>query len=428
VNRRELLARAGALGLSATGLTAADAEGRGLAPPRDLRTWQGVRAQWRLDPARRNLSTFLLASNPAPVREAIARHRARLDANPRGYLDAAEGRLDGAVLDAAAAYLAVRRDEIALTDSTTMGLGLVYTGFRLRAEDEVVTSVHDFYATHESLRFAAERTGATVRRIGLYAKPAQATEDEIVVNVERALTARTRLVALTWVHSSTGVKLPVRAISRAVRTRAPNALLAIDGVHGVGVEDERPATLGCDILVSGAHKWLFGPRGTGFVWASPRAWAQVRPTIPSFDGRAYGGWLTGTRSDVPPGPLMTPGGYKAFEHRWALADAFRFHLAIGRGRVAARTHALGRRLAEGLAETAGIRLVTPRAPALSGGLVCFEVAGRDARDVVRALGARRVVATVTPYREGYVRLGPSIANSEVDVDAAIAAVRAIATR
>ena len=41
---------------------------------------------------------------------------------------------------------------IALTDSTTMGLGLMYRGLRLSPGDEIVTTEHEFYATHVLLR------------------------------------------------------------------------------------------------------------------------------------------------------------------------------------------------------------------------------------------------------------------------------------
>ena len=96
-------------------------------------------------------------------------------------------------------------------------------------------------------------------------------------------------------------------------------LLCVDGVHGFGVEETSPAELGCDLFAAGCHKWLFGPRGTGLLWGRPAAWRRLEPTIPSFDGRAYAAWMNGDSApDGPPGPLLTPGGFHSFEHRWAL--------------------------------------------------------------------------------------------------------------
>jgi selenocysteine lyase/cysteine desulfurase len=126
---------------------------------------------------------------------------------------------------------------------------------------------------------------------------------------------------------------------------------------------------------------------------------------------------------------MTPGGYHSFEHRWALADAFAFHGAIGKHRVADRVHALARRLKDGLARVPGVTLVTPRDRRLSAGIVCLDVRGRSADEVVERLFAgHRVVASVTPYATRYVRLGAGLFSGEEDVDAAVAAVRALSTR
>jgi selenocysteine lyase/cysteine desulfurase len=255
--------------------------------------------------------------------------------------------------------------------------------------------------------------------------------------VSGALGPRTRALALTWVHSSSGVKLPLREVAAVVaranrgRPERERILLCVDGVHGFGVEDASPADLGIDVLASGCHKWLFGPRGTGFVWATPHAWRRLAPTIPSFDPRVYGAWIERRApTDAPPGALMTPGGFHSFEHRWAVPEAVDVHRSLGgRAAVARRTHARAAELKDGLASIDGVRLRTPRDEALSAGLVCCEVKGIDPGEVVdRLREEHRVVASVTPYRVRYVRFGPSVANRAADVQRGIEAVAAIARR
>ncbi len=310
--------------------------------------------------------------------------------------------------------------EVALTDSTTMGLGLLYTRLALRPEDEVLTTEHDFYATHEALRLSRAR----VRRVRLYDDSRLASVDEIVTRLRRAVTPKTRVVALTWVHSSTGVKLPLREISETLPERV---LMCVDGVHGFGAEATRVRDVRCDAFASGCHKWLYGPRGTGVLWAGERVRELLRPAIPSFeDGASFGAWLAGTApGGVPDGARLTPGGFHSFEHRWALAEAFAFHESIGRARVEARIRTLASRLQAGLGDVRGVRLRTPSARALSAGLVCFDVEGRDPEDVVARLAAARIVASVTPYARRHVRLGPGIVNMVGDVDAAVRAGRAL---
>ncbi|MET7832390.1 aminotransferase class V-fold PLP-dependent enzyme [Micromonospora sediminicola] len=431
--RRRLLGATAAAGVTglATGCEPERPAGRapasGDVPALDPARWDSVRAQFALDRSRAHLATFVFAPHPAPVREAVATHRAALDRDAMGYLGANEERLDAAVRDAAARHLDTRPDQIALTDSTTMGLGLVYSAIRLRPGEEVLTTEHDFYATHEALRLRADRDGVTVRRARLYRDPATTGVDEMVAGLAAALTPRTRVVALTWVHSGTGVKLPIRRLAEVVRERSPEALLCVDGVHGFGADASTPEQLGCDVLVSGCHKWLLGPRGTGLVWATPRAWARMTPVIPPFDGRSIGRWLAGGTAGEPtaPGPAHTPGGYHSFEHRWALADAFAFHERIGPARVAGRTRELADRLKDGLAGIRGVRLVTPRAADLSAGVVCCEVPDVPVGEAVGRLYAAGVIASSTPYRPSYLRFGATIANDEQDVEAALRAVRTL---
>jgi selenocysteine lyase/cysteine desulfurase len=367
----------------------------------------------------------VLAPAPAPVREAIRTHRDALDADPE-YTPRGDQPPDQTVREAAARYLAAAPGDIALTDSTTMGLGLVYSGIGLRPGQDVLTTEHDFLATHEALRLLAGRTGAKVRRVTLYDDPATATADRMVAAVKAGLGPRTRVVAVTWVHSSTGVRVPVRAIADLLaevnkgRDERDRALLCVDGVHGFGAMAAGVADLGCDFLVSGAHKWLFGPRGTGIVWG--RAWDAISPIIPSFSQASFDSWQNGRAPGASTAELVTPGGFKAFEHRWAMAQAFGFMTAIGKDRVQRRTQELASRLKAGLGEISHVTLATPRSPELSAGLVCCSITGMQPFEAVDRLHGQKVVASVTPYNPSLLRFGTSIVTGPEQVDQAIKAV------
>lgn len=432
LDRRTLLTRGAAVAGTAAvaGCTSKSDAPAGSTPsaPTDLSDWAAVRAEFELDPDLAHFAAFVLAGQPRPVRTAIQRWRAALDRDVEKALERGQAN-DDAVRRAAAEYLGVEPNQIALTDSTTMGLGLVYHGLLLRRGDHVVTTTHDFYSTHESLRLAAERSGAVVERIPLYDDPAATSSGQMADRLRVALRPTTRVVALTWVHSSTGVKLPVRelvdvvAAANAGRSPSRRALVCLDAVHGFGVEDVGPVDLGVDVFISGTHKWLFGPRGTGLVWAAPTAAHRVAPVIPSFSGPGFRSWMSGEDVSGPFGVTSTPGGYQAFEHRWAVTDAIRFHTDIGRRRVAERTSELATRLKDGLAEVPGMRIVTPRDPALSSGIICCAVDGRSPFDLVQRLRSEHgIVASPTPYAESYLRFGTSIVTTPQEVDAAVQAL------
>lgn len=396
----------------------------------DPADWDSVRAQFPLDPDLRHFAAFVLASHPRPVAEAIERHREGLDRDAEGYLLAEEQASELGVREAASRYLGGEPDQVALTDSTTMGLGLLYGGLRLGAGDEVLTTEHDFYSTHEALRLRSERTGATVRRARLYDDPATADAGEMAERLLAAVTPATSVVAITWVHSSTGVKLPVADIAAGLRDlpgRDEPVLLCVDGVHGLGADAATPGDLGADFLVSGTHKWLFGPRGTGIVWGTPEAWNRLDPIVPPFEPTSLTAWISGVAAPrTQPGLWATPGGYHSFEHRWALGAAFDFHRTIGADVVAERIATQATQLKEGLAAIDGVTVHTPLDPAISAGVVCATVGSSNPVDVVAGLRADGIVASVTPYREQYVRFGPGIVTTPDDVDALLESVATLA--
>jgi selenocysteine lyase/cysteine desulfurase len=400
------------------------------APAKPPGSWREVKAEFgQLDPKLAHFAGFFLASHPRAVREAIETHRRGLDDNPYEYIESNIGRFEPAVRQAAADYFGGASDDYALTDSTTMGLGLVYGGLQLKPGQEILSTAHDHASTFIACDLRAERNGTPVRRVALYDNqdPARADADAIVKTLADAVRPETRVVAVTWVHSGTGVKLPIRRLAEAIarknagRAEADRALLCVDGVHGFGIEDVRADDLGCDFFIAGCHKWIFGPRGTGLVWAKPGAWPAIRPSTCSFDVM----WRKG---ELPASSAMTPGGFHSFEHRWALEAAFRFHLGLGKARVAARIHELNRHLKAELARIPRVRVMTPASDELAAGINCFLIDGRTPPQVVQALRQRNVVASVTPgfYKPPYARLSAGLLTLEEDVDAALAAVRGVA--
>lgn len=396
--------------------------------------WDQVRSNFDLDPDYMHFSGFLLTPHPLPVRREIEKYRRLLDRNTAMAVHDHLPERTGAVRAAAAKFVGGEPGEVAMTDSTTMGLGIVFGGFKLRPDQEIVTTEYDHYSTHEALRFRAMRDGARVRKVALFEHSAKTTETEIVERLMSAVTDKTRVLAVTWVHSMSGLKLPIRAISDALakrnagRAEADRALLCVDGVHGFGIDPVDMKTFGADFFIAGTHKWVFGPRGTGLVWGSQQAWDNIVPAIPGFEMQSHMAWLRGkVAEDQPGGILNTPGGFHSFEHRWALPAAFDFQNEIGRDAISERIHALNRQLKEGLATMSKVELFTPMADELSAGITCFMIQGMNPHEVVKKLGAKRIVASTTPYVNTYARLAPGLLNTTAEVDAALSEIRSLAS-
>ena len=447
LNRREFVATVGLSFVAGAASRAAAANEAVAIPAIDGSSdWAAVRAQFDLAPDWMHFSQFYIVSHPKPVRDAIERFRGMLDTQPFTTVEHGMG-FDAflgedkqqdpypvRVQKAAAAYIGCKPEEVGLTDSTTQGLAVIYQGLTLKPGDEVLCTTHDHYVHHESIRLAVEKVGASWRRVPLYEDSVTASSDEMVSRLKRAIGPYTRVVGLTWVHSSSGVRIPAHALAQVVaevnagRGKNEQILVVLDAVHGFGNQEEQLAQLGVDFAAAGTHKWIFAPRGTGILWVPEKNWGKIRPTIPSFyDIEPFAAWADERPPNAPKSiSFVSPGGFKAYEHQWAMAEAFEFHQRIGRKRVADRIAQLNSLCKDGLAKMPKVKLLTPKDPALSAGLIAFEVEGQSASETVHKLHAKKVVASSSPYKISKARLAPSLVNDEREVEAALRAVRDIA--
>lgn len=398
----------------------------------DLGDWKRVRALFNLDPQWVHAGLFYFSSHPKPVRDAIDAYRRQLDADPLMTVEEAmfmseATYLPAHALNAIAKFIGGDANDVALTSNTTTGLALLYHGIALKPGDEILTTEHDHIVHHTSIDYACARTGASMRRIALFPPhdASSVTTESLASKLAEEVKPSTRIVGITWVHSSSGVKLPLREIVAAVRAKNPKTLIFVDGVHGMGSTKREIVSTGIDAFSSGLHKWMFGPRGTGFVWAKPEVWAQMKPILPSFsDVELYDAWIAKREPKGPPrASWFSPGGFQSYEHMWAIPSAFTLHDSIGHERIVNRIAELNSMAKKELASMPHVKLRTPLDASLSAGINCFEVDGVAPEEVVRRLHAKKVLGSTSPYAVTYPRLSFGIANDEKDVEKAVQVVR-----
>ncbi|WP_339436540.1 aminotransferase class V-fold PLP-dependent enzyme [Pseudomonas sp. EL_65y_Pfl1_R32] len=375
--------------------------------------WTGLKQLFNQDPDYLHFSNFLVASHPKPVREAIERYRVQIDRNPGLAMDwdlQETWKREGQVREWAGRYLQATPAQIALTGSTSEGLAMIYGGIKVRADQEILTTVHEHYATQHVLDYRVLKEGTQVRRITLFESAHRVSADEVLGNIQRSIRPNTRVLGMTWVQSGSGVKLPIGEIGTLVdehnrnRDDQDRILYVVDGVHGFGVENLDFPDMHCDFFIAGTHKWMFGPRGTGLVCARDPENKYVTPMVPTFS------------EEKDFATIMTPGGYHAFEHRWAADEAFKLHLQLGKAQVQARIRRLNTELKEQLLAQPQIELVTPCSPELSAGFTFFRVKGRDVDAVAANMMKRRVVIDAVNRDVGpVIRTAPGLLNSSDEI-------------
>ncbi|KAB0511217.1 aminotransferase class V-fold PLP-dependent enzyme [Pseudomonas extremorientalis] len=384
-----------------------------IAAPASNDPWTGFKQLFNQDPDYLHFSNFLVATHPKPVREAIERYRAQIDRNPGLAMDwglQETWKREGQVREWAGRYLKATPAQIALTGSTSEGLAMIYGGIKVRPDQEILTTVHEHYATEFSLDFRVRKEQTRVRKIRLFEHANRVSVDEVLGNIQRNIRPNTRVLGMTWVQSGSGVKLPIGEIGKLVEDHNRNRddrdriLYVVDGVHGFGVENLDFPDMHCDFFIAGTHKWMFGPRGTGLVCARAPQNKYVTPMVPTFS------------EDQNFATTMTPGGFHAFEHRWAADEAFKLHLQLGKAQVQARIHALNTELKDHLLAHPQIELVTPRSPELSAGFTFFRVKGQDSEAVADYMMKNRVVIDAVDRDVGpVIRTSPGLLNSSDEI-------------
>ncbi len=398
----------------------------------DPRSWGSVRSQFLLNHDNIQMAQMLFASHPKQVRDAIESHRKAFDESPAEYWEELGFTQEPMICEVAAEYMGVQPEEIVLTDSTTQGLSLLFNGLKLKPGDVILSTKHDHYVTDKAIEYACEKKGSQNIQIPEYDDPALVTVDEVVSKIRQAITPETRILATTWVHSCTGVKLPIRDIAAMLeevnnrRNDEDRIYFCVDGVHGFGNQDHDISALGCDFFAAGTHKWICGPRGTGILWGKKNAWHMIQPTVPPFKLYPYMEWMgQAPNREATLSEMLTPGGFHAYDHLWALDEGFKFQMEIGRDRIHQRIRDLNSRLKDGISKIPGLKLYTPMSPQLSAGINCFEMPGVSAAEMVEKLHGEKIIASSSPYRISYARLTPSIINTEEEVDYCIKALKSI---
>ncbi len=354
-----------------------------------------------------------------PVRRAVAAvvdEYARLGGGAVGAAVERRERLRARVAD----LLGVAPADVALTTSTTAGIQAVALDFPWRPGDRVLLVEGEFPGNVTPWQQAAAAFGVEVRFVPLAAF--LRSEEEGLALVDRELSRGVRLMAVSAVQFRSGLRMPVREL--ADRCAAAGAEIFVDAVQAVGC---LPLDLqGVDYVAAGAHKWLMGVMGGGFLYVRPgRAGALVPRTA---------GWLSHedpvrflvegpglVRHDRPIRRRadMIEGGGMPEPSLAGMLASIELLLGVGTAAVFAHVQDYLDRLEPGLVER-GFRSLRAREPGRRSGILSLEPpAGLTAAALARELRARGVGCS-TP--DGALRFSPHWPSAPGEIPGVLEAV------
>ncbi|OYW18290.1 MAG: hypothetical protein B7Z55_10900 [Planctomycetales bacterium 12-60-4] len=183
---------------------------------------------------------------------------------------------------------------VVFTFNGTDSLNLAILGM-CRPGDHVISSTWEHNSVLRPLRHLSERRGVTVTLL-------EPDGNGVIspTQVQKALRAETRLVAIQHANNVVGVIQPIAEIGEVVRHHG--SFFLVDAAQSAGhVPIDMPAMC-IDLLACSGHKGLMGPLGTGLLAVSPRVIFELDPL-------RYGG--TGTNSEDDRQPAELPEKYES---------------------------------------------------------------------------------------------------------------------
>ncbi|MHB1305509.1 MAG: aminotransferase class V-fold PLP-dependent enzyme [Limisphaerales bacterium] len=347
------------------------------------------------------------AASPLPRRVSEAVQAAARES----MVDAQDSIASGSILtetrSLAARLLGATAEEIALVGSTSVGLSLVVGGLSLRRNSNVLIYFDDAPSNvHPWLTLAARGVEVrllNVRELGRIRS----------IDVLGQIDEDTRMVALSSCHFVAGWRLELAAIGRTLRKRG--ILFCVDGIQTVGAFPTPVEFV--DILAAGAHQWLLGPAGAGFLYVRRDVQERLAPAVYGWHNVVGSGFVaeatTRFRSDAQ--------RYEAGTANWlgnaGLRAALELILEVGVEAIAVELLRKRALLIPEL-EARGCVVLQSQAPeANRSGIVSFHRPGTDLSALYQQLTAAGVVTSLRADRSGrqYLRVSPHFYNTDAEL-------------
>lgn len=244
-----------------------------MAPPAPLHEDMG--ALWMLGSDVTFLNHGSFGARPTAVHEHQEALRRQVERQPIQSIDADMVELMPSIRSSLASFLGTVPERLDLVANASEAVNSILRSLELSPGDELLVPDHVYGAVHQTLRYVAHRTGATVKVVHIPV-PVQDSQ-QLVKLVQNAMTDRTRLLLVDHVTSPTAIRFPVRDLAAVARARGIDVL--VDGAHGPGMLDLDVDSIGATWYIGNLHKWVCAPIGAAFIVTDPGRIDTLHPAI-----------------------------------------------------------------------------------------------------------------------------------------------------
>jgi len=308
------------------------------------------------------------------------------------------------------------REEVWVTHSTTEGVNIVMYGLKWEAGDELVVCDLEHAALMAPARVLAQRKGVNVNVAAVSPK---ASRDDILAAIDRELRPGVKLIALSHIQYTCGLKMPIKEITNLAHQRGIPVL--VDGAQSVGQIGVNVKDLGCDFYAMSGQKWLMGPTGTGALYVDRASMGLLEP---HFTTNALEAERPTERLPLARFSLASQSGALVA----GLIEAVSIANRVGLGQIETRSGALSDLLRERVSHVDGCELLGPTTGPSACGLVTLRVGNWDPTDLVEELEEQFDIAARAVHNPDGIRFSTHFFNTEDEVERVATTLIEVASR
>ncbi len=319
------------------------------ANPDEEKFWKFVRNQFPLTEERAYFNTGGLGASPYVVIDAV---KSKMDELEKFCETGHTEQLWKEIKTSAGTLLGCDADELAFMRNTTEGINVVCNGLPFKKGDEIITTTHEHVGNSVPWLALQKRTGVVIK----FFEPSTASAQENIDRIQKLITKRTRLFSVPHATTTTGQIMPVREIANLAKSK--NIWFFVDGAQTAGMFPFNLHELGCDAYATSGHKWLLGPKETGFLYVRKEMFDTIET---KFVGAYSDGGFDFRKGELKFNPTAQRYEYGTVSVplRVGLGAAINFIQRIGIENIWKRDHTLALRLVDGLKKIPSIKIMSP---------------------------------------------------------------------
>ncbi len=295
--------------------------------------------------------------------------------------------------NAFANLLGAKPHEIAYVENATRGWDMAFYAIPLEEGDRVLTHASEYASNYLAFMQMQQRRGIVIDVV-----PSDGSGQIDVDALAKAVTPRTKVIAITHVPSQGGLINPAAEVGRVACEHG--LIYLLDACQSVGQLEVDVGEIGCHLLSGTGRKFLRGPRGTGFLYVSDEVLDQLDPPFIDLHSAA---WTAADRFEYATGARRFENWECFVAGKIGLGVAVDYAMALGLDAIEARVSALAESLRDRLSAIDGVE-IRDQGERRSG-IVTFTTEREAPGDLVARLRRQRINISSTPRTYAQLDLG-----------------------